>query len=342
MAAGFSAQPGHLLVKTQAVQGTIAPDLATDGIGIKLRSGSLGSDRELMIPDPEIGGGRDITDSYLGPVKWSGSYDFYGRIDSFLTLLAACLGDKGTPVTTTGITTHTIKGSDGAALPFLSIEELIGAGLECYDYTDAVVNTFHLEAAADGYLMGTAGMIAAKQVAGVTPTDLDTATLWDNLPMVVGANITVTYNGIALPAKSFSLDINNNFQDDDFRLGSLYLGSLVPKRREVTANVTIQQEDIGLWRQAVYGASSATAPQGIPTKQPLVINVATYENIVGGTPTTPQQVAFTIPKSILKPYALGPSGDDVITPSVDIQAIRPDPAVAILTAVGKTARDVLP
>jgi len=71
MAAGYSSQPGHILLRKQSVLGTFASDIATAGIGIKLRSGSLGTDRTLMIPDPEIGGGRDITDSYLGPVKWS-------------------------------------------------------------------------------------------------------------------------------------------------------------------------------------------------------------------------------------------------------------------------------
>lgn len=338
MAGGFSAQPGHILLRKQSVQGTYASDIATAGIGIKLRSGALGTDRELMVPDPEIGGGRDITDSYLGPVKWSGSYDFYARVESFLSLLYACLGVTA-QVTTTGITTHTLTPSDGAALPYYSVEELIGAGLECFNYTDAVVNTLHLEAAADGYLMGTAGMIAAKQIAGATPTDMNTPTaLFDNLPMIVGTNVSVTFNGVTLPAKSFNLDINNNFQDDDFRLGSLYLGSLIPKRREVTASVTIRQQDSALWRQAVYGTAAATAPGGIPTKQALVLNVSTYENIVAGTPLTPQQIAFTFPQAILKPYNFSPSGDDIIEPSIDIQAIRPVPATPIVTAVAKTGR----
>ncbi len=339
MAAGFSSQPGHVLMRVQSVQGTLAADLATAGIGIKLRGGALGTDRELMVPDPEIGGTRDITTALLGPVKWSGTYDFYARVESFLSLLYATLGVKAA-VTTTGITTHTITGSDAAALPYYSIEELIGAGLECYDYTDVVSNTLHLEAAADGYLMGSAGLIAAKQVAGITPTNMVTPTpLFDELPLIVGTNITVTLNAVTLPAKSFSLDINNNFQDDDFRLGSLYLGSLVPKRREVTAGIVIRQQDSALWRQAVYGTAAATVPGGVPLQQPLVITVSTYEGIVGGTPAnTPQSIAFTFPNAILKPYNFGPSGDSVIEPSIDIQVIRPLVGTSIVTAVGKTGR----
>lgn len=336
MPAGFSSQPGHVILRTQAAQGTFQADLTTLGIGIRLRSGGLGADRDLLIPDAEIGGTRDIGDVYLGAVKWSGNYEFYARVESFLTLLYAALGTKSL-VTTTGITTHTITPSDGAALPFLSIEEEIGAALETFDYTDAVVNTLHLEASADGYLMGTAGMIALKQVAGVTPTD--PTTLLDSLPMIVGTNITVTYNGVTMPAHSFKLDINNQFDDTDIRLGSFFRGSLVPKRREVTASVSIRNSDSTQFRQAVYGLPAATAAGGLTTKQQLVITVQTYEGIVGGTPAnTPQSISFTFPKVIFKPFSFAPSGDETIDTDIDMQVVRPLNATPIMTAVAATGR----
>ena len=335
MSGGFSSQAGHAIFRQQAVQGTFQSDLTTLGIGIKLRSGALGSDRTLMIPDPEIGGNRDIADAYGGPVKWSGDYEFYGRIESILTLFYSALGLGSTPATTTGISTYTLTPSDGAALPFLSIEEQIGSGLECFNYTDAVINTFHLEAAADGYLMGTVGVIAAKQIAGATPTATN---LFDNLPLIPGTNITVTYNSVTVGAKGFKFDLNNNFEDTDFRLGSFYLGSLAPKRREVTASVDIREQDSTIWRQAVYGVSSATAPGGVMTKSALVITISTYENIVGGTPTGPQTLSITIPKAILKPYNFTVSGDDIVDDTVEIEAVRPSNATPLLTAVIKTGR----
>ena len=329
---GYSSQGGQVVLRTQTAQGTYNADTSTAGVSIKLRSGALGPNRDLLIPDAEIGGGRDVVDAYLGAVSWSGDYEFYARLDSFVTFLKACLGSASS-ATATGVTTHTITPVDTASLPYLSIEESIGAGLEVYQYTDAVVNTLHLESDANGYLMGTAGLIGAKQVAGATKS---ASPLQDASPMMVGTNITVTYNAVTLPAKSFSLDINNNFQDDDFRLGSFYIGDLTPKRREVTASFNIREKDSALWRQATYGLSSATAPGGVTTKQQLVITCTSYETISGGTPTTPYTLTLTIPKFVLTPYAFSVSGDDIIEDDISGQAVRPAIGTPIMTAVAKT------
>lgn len=329
---GFSSQAGWLIAKTQAAPATLDPDLVDEGIAIPLRSGSLGSSRELLVTDPEIGGGRDVRNAYLGAVAYSGDLELYPRVDSLATLLKAAFGSAAA-VTTTGVTTHTITPSDSAQLPFLSVQERIGSGLETYNYTDAVVNTIHLEADANGYLMGTAGLIARIQAAGVTPA---TDPNWDDGPLYVGTNITVTYNSVTLPAKSFSLDFNNQFEDDDFRLGSFFLGDLTPKRREVTASFSIRENSSALWRQAVYGVPSATSPGGLVTKAPLVINIAAYEAIPGGTPTTPYSMQFTFPSFVLNPYQFGPSGDDIIESDVEGRALRPLAATPICTAVLKT------
>lgn len=332
---GFSSQSGQVILRSQSVQGVYQADTGTGGVGIKLRGGSLGPNRELLVPDPEIGGGRDVVDAYLGASSFSGDYEFYARMDSLTTLLKAVLGVAAAPVTATGVTTHTFTPTDSGQMPYLSIEENIGGNLETFNYTDAVVNTLHLEADANGYLMGTAGLIAAKQVAGVAKTP---APVWDNTPMIVGTNVTVTYNGVTLPAKSFSLDITNNIEDDDFRLGSFFLGDLTAKRREITASFGIRQNSSALWRQAVYGVSSATAPGGLTTKQELVIDCKTYENIPAGTPTTPYGITITIPKSMLSPFALDPSGDDVIENDIEAQAVRPDPGTPIITVGVKTGK----
>lgn len=331
---GYSSQGGALIVRSQAVQGTFQADTGTAGTGVYLRSGGLGTSRELMIPDPEIGGGRDTVDAYLGAVSYSGDYEFYARTDAVATFLKACLGTAAAPVTATGVTTHTITPSDAAQLPYLSFHERVGSGLEYYNYTDGVVNTFHLEADANGYLQGTAGVIAAKQTAGVsalTPT-------FDGSPMFVGTNIAVTYGGVTLPAKSFSLDVNNNFEDDDFRLGSFFIGDLTPKGREVSASFGIRESSSALWRQAVNGVNSATTPGGQTTKQSLVITCTTYENIAGSTPLTPYSMSFTLPNFILSPYALEQSGDDIIESDIEGRAVRPVTGTPVLTAVLKTGK----
>jgi hypothetical protein len=329
---GFSSQAGQVILRNQAVAGTYQADTGTAGIGMRLRSGVLAPSRELMIPDPEIGGNRDVPDALLGAVSFGGDYEFYTRVDSLATLLSACLGTPAV-VTATGVSTVTYTPSDAAQLPFLSIEEKVGAGLECFNYTDAVVNTLHLEADANGYCQGTAGIIAKKQEAGKTPT---AAPVWDVSPLLVGTNITLTYNAVTLAAKSFSLDINNNFEDDDFRLGSFFLGDLSPKRREVNAGFTIREQDSSKFRQAVYGIPSATTPGGVTTKNELVITISSYDVIEGGTPATPYSLTFTIPKFILAPYSFGVSGDDIIDDDISGSAVRPDSATPIMTVVAKT------
>lgn len=329
---GFSSQAGQVLFATEATAGTFPATFGTAHTAIKLRSGSLGPSRDLLVTDPEIGGGRDTTDAYLGAVSWSGDYEFYARLESITTLLKACLG-QSTSVTATGVTTHTMTGLDAATLPYLAVEENIGGSLETFQYTDAVVNTFHMESEANGYLMGTAGLIAKQQVAGVVKT---AAPLWDNSPLIVGTNIFITLGGVTLPAKSFSLDITNNFEDDDFRLGSFFLGDLTAKAREITGSVTIRPQDSSLWRRAVYGTPAATAPAGITTKDQMIITCNTYEDIVGGVGTK-GSISFTIPKTALEPYALEPSADDVIENDISFRALRPVAATPILTAVVKNA-----
>lgn len=429
---GFSSQGGHVAFRTQSVFGTFPADFDTNAIAMKLRTGSLSANRELLIPDPEIGGGRDIVDAYLGAVVWSGDYEFYARFNGLMTLLNAALGthlvktpggtsevttlsitgaptggtftitygaqttaaipynataaqvqaalealsniapgdvyctggplpasaitltwagslvgDITTPTSTdslTGGTTpatawatttagtdyigasvHTFIPSDAAQLPFVGIEEQIGNTFDVFRYTDGVVNTLHFEADANGFLMGTAGFIAKKQIAGATPIP-GVESFFDNLPMVVGTNISMTYAGLTLPAKSFSFDLTNNFEDDDFRLGSFYVGDLTPKRRELTMGVTIREQDSSLWRQATYGLAAATEAGGLTQKSPLVVTMSTYEVIPGATPSTLKYtMKFVVPYAALKPYTAEASGDDIIDSDIEFQCVRPYP-----------------
>lgn len=332
---GMSSQGGHIILRSQAVKGTFQADTITAGVAMKLKSGALEPNRDLLIPDPEIGGGRDVNDAYMGAVAWSGDFEFYVRMNALPTLLYAALGIKAL-VTTTGVTVHTITPSDAALLPWLSVQHKVASGLEIFNYTDCVVNSLHLEAEANGYLSGTVNLIAMKEVAGATgATAVELAAVDDGSPMTVGTNITCTYNAVAIPAKSFSLDINNNFEDDDFKLGSLYLNQLSPKRREISGSFTYRPEDSGLWRQATYGGSALTAPGGTSTKQAMIFDCSTYEDIPGGTPLTKYNLNLNMPKVVLSPFALSPSGDDLIEADVEFQAVRPALATPVLTAVVK-------
>jgi hypothetical protein len=331
---GFSSQAGQVGFMTQASPGVFPAGFAAGAAFMKLRGGSLGPNRDLLITDAEIGGGRDTVDAYLGAISWAGDYETYVRMESITTLLKAVLGSAAT-ATTTGVTTHTITPLDSATLPFLAIEENIGGTLETMQFTDCVANTFHVEAEANGYMMATCGVIGKTALAGATKTG---APVWDNSPLTVGTNILITLNGVTLPAKSFSLDINNNFEDDDFRLGSFVLGDLTAKGREINGSFTIRPADSALWRRAVFGTPAATGPGGLTTKDQLIITATTYEDIVAGIPATKASLTLTIPKVALEPFALEPSGDDVIENDISFRAVRPVQGTPILTAVVKNAK----
>lgn len=330
---GFTSQAGYIGLRQYAGGATVPADLATKGRVFRLRSGTLGPSRELLVPDAEIGGNRDIADAYLGAISWAGDLEMYLRLKEAGTFLQGALGSIATAGTlATGGFKHTITPSD-TTMPSFWVEEKVGNGFEQFSYRDAVMNTLHIESEANGYLMATVGMIAKQQTAGVTPT-AGLAALVDQSPMIVGTNITVQYNGVTLPAKSFSLDVNNNFEDDDFRLGSLFLGDLTAKRREVTAGFTVRPQDSSLWRQAVYGVGTATTPGGIATKQALVITASSYEDIPGVTgPTAKYQLQITIPSAALQPFEVSPSGDDIIEHDITVQALRPAVGTPIMTAV---------
>lgn len=343
---GFSSQSGHIGFKTQAVKGTyldpgaLAPN---QGVFVRTRSGSLGGNRELMIPDPEIGGNRDIPGAELGPISYSGDIDLYLRLDSIAFFLKACLGTAAAPTgtATTGYT-HVITPSDAASLPWVSVEEQISNVYEAFKYTDVKVNTFHMEADANGYLMGSVGLIGLTQELLAVPTVLGSQRI-DTSALNVGTNITVSWGGVELPAKSFSFDVNNNIEDDDFRLGSFFLGDAVEKRRELTMGVTIRPEDSALWRTAMWGGPAATTPGGLSFKDDVIIAITSYEDIPGTTgPAVKYSANFTIPQAAIAPFNPEPSGDDVMEHDLEIRALRPVHATPIVTATVVNSYATLP
>lgn len=82
---GFSSQSGQVGLGVQSIKGT--PVAATTFA--RLRSGGLGAERSLLIPDPEIGGNRDVPQAYLGPVGFGGDIDFYPRMNMLAQLMYA-------------------------------------------------------------------------------------------------------------------------------------------------------------------------------------------------------------------------------------------------------------
>lgn len=337
---GYSSQSGKVILRSQAADNVLQADLGTAGVGVLLRSGSLGIQRDLLTLDPEIGGGRDTSDAYLGPAHFAGTYDYYPRFKFLPTILRAGFGVSASTALVAGVATHTFTPTDSGKLPFLSAYEDIGGGLQRTNYWDAVVNSMHFEAEPNGFLMGSADLIARQALFNAADTD-PTGTLVDNTAVAVGTSVSISYAGLTLPAKSFSLDINNNVEDDDYRLGSFILGDLTAKQREVTGSFDFRhQNDAAMFRQAALGKATATTLGGETTKDELKITISAYDVIPGST-AIPYSLEFKIPFTIFSPFSLEPSGDDVMESSIDYTGLRKVRANPIITATLKNGTAVI-
>lgn len=323
---GQSSQPGIVGIGLQSTKGTAVPVTRL----MRTRGGSMGGDRTLLIPDPEIGGNRDIPQAYLGGVSFMGDYDFYPRAQMIALLLYGALGARsstsvaGPPL----VGTHVITPAD--TLPLFTVEERLGDSLETFQYRDVAVNTLRLECDANGYLMGSCQLIGLRGTSDVT---LTSSIPYDLTPLIVGSSVNFSFGGNNLKAKSFSLEINNNMETDDFRLGSTYLEETVAKRREVRMTASYRPDDSTLWKQAMWGSGSATeAVAGSPAYRGAVaIGISTFETIGAAVGGTPFSVNIAVPAAVVAPFKITPQGDDVIGTDIEITAIRPTSS-ALLTA----------
>jgi hypothetical protein len=225
------------------------------------------------------------------------------------------------------IGTHVITPADTS--PWVTVEERISNQFESFQYTDAKVNTLRIEAEATGYLMGSAGLVAISQSSGfVENADPD----WDTTPMMVGGQVTITFNGAALPARSFNLEINNNMETDDFRLGSLVLGDIVEKRRELKLGLSYRPTDSDLYKAALYGDTGLSSPQAGPAyRGPVTIHIETFETIGNVVSGTPFSIDIDIPYCAVAPFKVAPSGDDVLGNDLELTPLRPDANEPIMT-----------
>jgi Phage tail tube protein len=218
------------------------------------------------------------------------------------------------------VDTHVLTPIDSANPPYLSIEENLGGSLETSNYKDCVVDSVSLECAPDGYLMGSAGIIARHQTAGATKTA--SPPLVDTSPLLVGTSMVIDIGGVTTyVTRDWSFEFSNNYEDDVFSHGSVYLADLTPKRRELTMSTTIRPVNNTLWREAVLGASAATTAQsGAAATKAVNVYIETFAEI--GASGTPYSIEIDIPEMTISPFNIEPSGDDVIEYEVEFTAVR--------------------
>lgn len=226
------------------------------------------------------------------------------------------------------IGTHIITPSD--TLPWFTIEERKSNTYESFQYTDAKINSMHLECDAAGFLMGSANIMALSGVSGFSA---QSSPAIDTSPMMVGTQISLLFGGVTLNAKSFGIDITNNIEGEDYVLGSLYGADLTEKRRELKLTANRRPQNSTMWKNAMWGSSALSAPQGGPAYSgPAQLVISAYEFIAG---TTPYSCTFDIPNLVIAPFNTQPNGDDVMSEDLELTATRPDPLVPLVTVTVK-------
>lgn len=319
MSNAYMSEEGYIGLARQAASG--ASNYATPTAFMYVKSCDIGPDTEPMITDPEIGSGRDIIDAFNGPVKYTGSMDFYVRPNSLGYLLLSAMG----AVTSSGIAGQT--GAYGHTFTFqnnvipLSIEKKIGDGLENLGYIDSKVNSLHFECAAGEYVNGSAEILSLDEVAGKT----NQTTTFGTDPVFTYDGGSVTLEGTAISVKKLSIDINNNLVDDDFRIGSRKLQSSEEKRRELAASLDIVPTNYNTFRKTYYGSTSATTASGTGVQDiytgSLFVKFLSAKSIANGL-TQKYELEINIPKALFRAAPLPVSGDEMIVETLEMLPLK--------------------
>lgn len=319
MSNAYMSEEGYIGLGRQTGSG--ASNYKTPSSYMYVKSCDIGPESDLMIPDPEIGTGRDITEAYVGPVKYTGKIEFDLRPNAFGYLLLAATG----AVTSSGIAGQT--GAYGHTFTFqnnlipLSIEKKIGDGLENIGYIDSKVNSLHIECAAGEFVTGSADILALDEVSGKT---IQTTTFGTD-PIFTYDGGSVVLEGSPISVKSLSFDINNNLVDDDFRIGSRKLQSSEEKRRELSASVDIVPTDYNTFRKTYYGSTSATTSSGTGVQDTysgsLFAKFSTAKSVANGL-TQKYEMEINIPKAIFRTAPLPVSGDEMIVETLEMLPVK--------------------
>jgi len=318
MSNAYMSEEGYIGISRQSASGTYV----TPQLYMYMKSCDIGPDTDLLIPDPEIGTGRDITDDvYVGPVKYTGSLEFNVRPNAFGLLVLGATG----AVTSSGIPGQT--GAYGHTFTFendlvpLSIEKRVGAGLENFGYNDCKLNSLHLECAAGEFVSGSAEIIGITETAGKS---VQTATFATD-PILTYDGGSITLEGGQISVKSLSFDINNNLVDDDYRIGGRKLATLEEKRRELAASLEIVPTDYNVFRKTYYGATGSTTVSGAGVQDTytgsLFLKFASAKAVADGL-TQKYEMEVNIPKAVFRAAPLPISGDDMIVETLEMLPVK--------------------
>lgn len=290
---------------------------------MRVKSIDLNPEADKLVPDPEIGAGRDVTEIHQGSYKLGGDMETYLRPEAVGNFFYGAFGGYiASGSVATGAYLHNFFPTTSGNLPLLSIKKQLPNGT-AFDYKDVIVDSFELELAANEFANLTFGLIGVSDEIGspLSPT-------FETAPLLTSTKARITLGGEQISAKNVTASFNNNTDGEDWRIGQRTLGSLVSKRREleVTLDVVLDRNS-DLYQKSFFGADDATEAGFEIFTDSLDILIDSPIEIPGSSET--YRVLLTIPNAVFMTAPIPASGDDMIVIPLTLKPIKENGVHAI-------------
>lgn len=286
---------------------------------MKVKSADINPDGDKLIPDVEIGSGVDITDVHQGVYKISGDIESYVRPEAIGVLFYGLLGRyqaSGELNAGQGNYLHNFMPIVSGSLPYLSFKRGISDNAHVFHDKDCKIDSFSLELNAGEFASAKFGIIGASDAIGAAGTPV-----YETAPLLVATKATITIGGSVVSSKKLSLEINNNLVDDDYRIGSRFLGEIAEKRRELSCSIDVVLNPASaLYQKSFYGAAASTEAGFDVYADSLDIVLDSPTKI--GTSNTTYKILFSIKRAVFMSAPVPASGDDLVVVTLDLKPIK--------------------
>jgi hypothetical protein len=309
----YTSETGSLGLARQDVKGTFhAP---TDYM--KIQSIDMNPDGEKLIPDPEIGGISDIDSIHQGTYKIGGSVDTYIRPEAIGILFHGALGSY-TPsgLINNGAYLHNFTPLASGSLPWISVKKSISDDVQVFNYTDCKVEGFSIDINASEYCTAKFDIVGISDAVGVAGSES-----YESAPLLVATKATINIGGVSVSAKKATIEFKNNLNNDDFRVGSRFLGDITEKRRELDLKMDIVLDTTSeLYRKSFYGAAAATTAGFAVYADSVDILLDSPTNIA--TSAISYKILFQIKNAVFMAAPTPASGDDLVVIPLELKATK--------------------
>lgn len=311
----YTAETGNVGLAIQTAQGTFREP--TDFM--KVQSIEMNPDGDKIVPDVEIGSGSDVTDVHQGSYKIGGDIEAYVRPNAIGVLIYALMGKylaSGELNGGQGNYLHNFWPIVSGSLPWLSVKKVISDNVQTYDYKDCKVNSMSLDLKAGEFASVKFGIIGISDSIG-TPA----VASFESSPLLVATKATINMGPAAISVKNLTMDYNNNLVDDDYRIGSRFLGDISERRRSLSLKMdAVLDTTSELYKKAFYGSSSLSEA-GFDVYADSVDIIMDSPTAIGTSSTT-FKIVFQIKRAVFMTAPVPASGDSLVVIPLELKPVK--------------------